>query len=139
MKLRFKLNEKEMGLNAIFGELEAKIMEILWEMGPLKGKIIHQEITKEKKLAYTTILTVLDRLSKKGFIEKIQKPHSIIFIPTVKKEEFKKFLVKQLINSAVNISNELAISTFADTFSKIDPKELEKISKLIKDKLNEKK
>lgn len=138
MKLRFKLDAQNKGLKALFGELEAEILQILWEKGPLKGKEIHEEIERKKKIAYTTVLTVLDRLSKKGFLEKRKEFRFIIFEPTISRQDFQALVTRQLITSALNISDEIAISAFLDIFSKMDPEEIEKLSKFIEEKLNEK-
>lgn len=138
MKLRFKLGSKEKGLRAVFGELEAEIMDILWENSPLSGREIYEKVVKKKKVALTTVLTVLDRLSKKGYVEKRQGTRSTIFTPSKKREDFEKFLAKQLISSATSLSNDIVVSTFVDIFSRVDPKMLEKLSKIIEERLNEK-
>ncbi len=138
MKLRFKLDASERGLQAVFGELEAQILQILWERGALKGKEIHEEMGRKKKIAYTTVLTVLDRLSKKGFLKKRKEFHFTVFEPTISRQDFQTLVTRQLITSALNISEELAISAFLDIFSNLNPEELEKLSKFIEEKLNEK-
>ena len=48
------------------GELEQRIMELLWAADePRSVADVHQELGKERELAYTTVMTVLDRLAKK--------------------------------------------------------------------------
>lgn len=138
MKLRFKLDAQSKGLQALFGELEAEAMGILWEKGPLKGKEIFEEMKRKRKIAYTTVLTVLDRLSKKGFIKKRKEFRSTLFIPSISREDFQSVVTRQLVRSAINISNELAISAFLDIFSKMEKEELTKLSEFIKEKINEK-
>ncbi|MGQ9618936.1 MAG: BlaI/MecI/CopY family transcriptional regulator [Candidatus Aminicenantia bacterium] len=134
MRLKVRLGTEQKGIKLIFGELESEIMEILWEKGEAKGKEINQQL--KRNIAYTTVLTVLERLRKKGFVEKRKEGRTFIFSPQIKKENFEAFLTKQLIKSAINISPELAISTFADIFSEMDIKEVKKISDLIEEKLN---
>ena len=51
-------------LTPLSEELERPLMEILWAKGPTKGKDLHEEIRRQRDIAYTTALTVLDRLSK---------------------------------------------------------------------------
>ncbi len=138
MKLRFRLDAQNKGLEALFGELEAEIMQILWEKGALKGREIYEEVRKKREIAYTTVLTVLERLSKKGFIKKKKGPRSTEFISSISKEDFKSLVTYQLIRSALNISESLAISNFIDIFSEMHPEELEKLSKFIKERLSEK-
>ena len=48
------------------GELEQRIMELLWAADEARSVAdVHQELGKERELAYTTVMTVLDRLAKK--------------------------------------------------------------------------
>ncbi len=138
MRLRFKLNAPNKGLKALFGELEAEIMEILWEKGPLKGREIFEEMGRKRKIAYTTVLTVLDRLSKKGFIKKQKDVGSIIFVPSISKKDFQVLVTDRLIRGAIDISEDLAISAFLDIFSKMDTDKIEKLTKFIEEKINEK-
>src|SRR5580698_782009 len=49
------------------GELERAIMDVLWEASEsLTVRQVSEQLT-ERDLAHTTVMTVLDRLSKKGF------------------------------------------------------------------------
>lgn len=49
------------------GGLETKVMDVLWNtLSPLSVRQVHDSLTPTSDLAYTTILTVLDRLAKKG-------------------------------------------------------------------------
>ena len=49
------------------GGLETKVMDVLWNtLSPLSVREVHDSLAPSSDLAYTTILTVLDRLAKKG-------------------------------------------------------------------------
>jgi BlaI family transcriptional regulator, penicillinase repressor len=49
------------------GELERRVMDQLWDAGrPQSVREVHTVLAGERDIAYTTVMTVLDRLSKKG-------------------------------------------------------------------------
>lgn len=51
------------------GELEQRVMELLWSARePQSVADVQAELGKERTLAYTTVMTVLDRLAKKGLV-----------------------------------------------------------------------
>lgn len=51
------------------GELELVVMDILWSRStPLSVRDVHETIAADRDLAYTTVMTVLDRLAKKGAV-----------------------------------------------------------------------
>lgn len=52
---------------ALLGDLEQAVMDILWRRRePMSVREVHEELSAERDLAYTTVMTVLDRLAKKG-------------------------------------------------------------------------
>lgn len=53
------------------GDLEQRILELLWVAGSARSVAdVHADLTRERELAYTTVMTVLDRLAKKGLVER---------------------------------------------------------------------
>jgi predicted transcriptional regulator len=57
------------GVNRL-GDLERAIMDVLWETAsPLTVREVSEQLT-ERDLAHTTVMTVLDRLAKKGFAKR---------------------------------------------------------------------
>jgi len=54
---------------AAMGELEQAVMDILWNRREsLSVRDVHELLARDRDLAYTTVMTVLDRLAKKGFV-----------------------------------------------------------------------
>ena len=54
---------------ALIGELEQAVMDILWSRSaPLSVRDVHELMAPDRDLAYTTVMTVLDRLAKKGLV-----------------------------------------------------------------------
>lgn len=60
-------NDKPAGLSSL-GHLEIAVMEILWKQGESNVHQVAQRL--ERPLAYTTVMTTLDRLFKKGWLER---------------------------------------------------------------------
>ena len=53
------------------GELEQRVMELLWASDePRSVADVHAVLSAERELAYTTVMTVLDRLAKKGRVDR---------------------------------------------------------------------
>jgi predicted transcriptional regulator len=53
------------------GELERAIMEVVWSAGgPVTGREVVDELARARPVAYTTVLTVMDRLISKGMLVK---------------------------------------------------------------------
>lgn len=56
---------------SVLGDLELAVMEVLWRNdGPASVRGVHERLRGDRGVAYTTVMTVLDRLSKKGVVER---------------------------------------------------------------------
>jgi predicted transcriptional regulator len=54
-----------------FGELEQAIMQVVWSAeGPVTGREVVDQLTRSRPVVYTTVLTVMDRLARKGILQK---------------------------------------------------------------------
>jgi len=81
--MRLLFLSKKKGINSLSDELELPLMEILWTRGSMKGRDLYEEIRLTKNIAYTTALTVLARLSKKGVVKKDRRSGVILFSPRI--------------------------------------------------------
>ena len=68
-------------------ESEQEIMMIIWEYEePVSRFQVEEKLNVEKNVAPSTILTLLTRLEKKGFIQKVRNGKSNLYVPLVEKE-----------------------------------------------------
>jgi predicted transcriptional regulator len=109
-------------------------MEILWTKGSMKGRDLYEEIRVTKRIAYTTALTVLDRLSKKGFIRKDRESGAILFTPAVSRGEYQGAVTGDLLRRAFDVSPDLAVSAFTDIYSKTHGDQIGRLEELIEGK-----
>lgn len=98
----------------ILGDLEQKIMDILWESKtPLSVKEVVEKINSD--CAYTTIMTVMKRLCEKELLVRKLNGKTFVYVPYKKREEFAQGRLKDLFNSIIHSYGELAISQFVDS------------------------
>lgn len=121
----------------ILGRLEQEILEILWAKGEATGKAIFADIKSTREIAITTVLTVLERLSKKKYIQKIKGESVFIFKPAYTKEEFAREVSNEMLKDIFEISTGGACASFVDTLADTDPVELDRLSALIEHKKKE--
>jgi predicted transcriptional regulator len=70
------------------GDLEREVMTQLWESaGPLTVRQVHELVAHERGLAYTTVMTVLDRLAKKGVVTRQKADRAYLYTPAQTREE----------------------------------------------------
>lgn len=121
----------------ILGRLEQEILDVLWARGEATGKAVFSEIKGTREIALTTVLTVLERLWKKGFVRKAKGDSVYIFSPAYTKEDFAKEVSSEVLKGIFEISKSGACASFVDALADTDPVELDRLSVLIEKKKKE--
>ena len=121
----------------VLGHLEREVMEALWATGGASGKEVYDEIRKRRAIALTTVLTVIERLVKKGLVKKERGETVYLFSPALTKEEFARKVSGDVLRGILEISTSSASASFVDMLADTDPKELERLSELIEKKKKE--
>jgi predicted transcriptional regulator len=111
--------------------LELEVMNVIWELGECTSADVIAEFTKIRKLANTTIRTVLANIRKKGYLEVVPSIEPRIrFRPSVTKRTVTRRTVRQLLSNMFSDSPREAIAFLLEE-EKIDAGELAEIRKLL--------
>ena len=127
---------REEGLETTLGTLECQVMDALWSgtdsMCVDDVRRILQDSGKES--AYTTIMTTLARLHKKGFLERTMKGRAYYYTSRISKRELGTSVTKQVIDGLLATFAEPAMSYFVDALGENDPDKLDALAQLIRAK-----
>lgn len=107
------------------GELEQQVMDILWEHKQCSARDILTKLEKDRKLAYTTVATILQRLYDKGLVTRKDDKLGHIYAPKVSKEKFSKNIAQSFLKKFINSFGDTAIASFAESIDKL-PKQKRK-------------
>ncbi len=99
------------GLEKFFGKLEAEVMEIVWENNPITIKRVIHFLNKKHAYAYTTIMTIMNRLVKKNVLHREKKGHSFIYLPQIGKQEFLEKSAEEIITSLMADYLDITVNT----------------------------
>lgn len=112
-----------------FGDLEAVVMEHLWSAdGPLTVREVLERIDRRPPLAYTTILTVMDKLHRKGFLERERHGRAYRYHPTKDRADHTAELMHELLSGSGDFA--VTIHRFLDHMS---PTEVENLKRALRD------
>lgn len=78
--------------------LELECLRALWKLGEANVKDVRLALTGNRNLAYTTVLTLLDRLARKGGVERKRVGRAFVYSPAVDREALRKLAVKELVD-----------------------------------------
>lgn len=113
------------------GELEAAVLGVLWsQAGALSVRDVLQKIRRKPALAYTTVLTVLDRLHAKGLVVREKQGKAFHYAAAMSREAwFGERAAREL--SRASADGDAVLMAFLDSTERSDPALLEKLSALI--------
>lgn len=83
-----------------FGELEAVVMERLWDReGPTTVRQVFEDIVVGREIAYTTVMSTMDNLHRKGWLERERSGKAFRYWPVLTKEEHSARLMREAFHS----------------------------------------
>lgn len=79
--------------------LELQCLKALWSLGEGSVRAVQQALEPERRLAYTTVMTIMDRLAKKGAVERRKSGRSFVYAPVLTRETLRRLAVRDLVDS----------------------------------------
>jgi predicted transcriptional regulator len=109
------------------GPLETEILNLVWELGSATVKDIHDRILSnpDRELAYTSVTTVLNRLTQKGWLKCDKQERSFIWHPLLSAAEAQSIQAYEQLQQFLAVGNPDVVAAFAD---RLDRSSIEQIA-----------
>src|SRR5271156_4928947 len=120
------------------GPLEFDVMEAIWTFGTSNVRDVVGRL--ERKLAYTTVMTTLDRLFKKGLLEREMTDRAFVYSPRFTREDWDRQRAGEMMAGFLagpNESREMLLSCLVDAVGTHDAMLLDELEKKIQRKREE--
>lgn len=119
--------------NQILGELEAEIMEVVWKLETASVRDVLEKINLKRKIAYTTIMTVMSRLYDKGVLKRnLDVSGAYVYRAAKTREGFFAAASKKMINGLLSDYGEVAVAQFLDAVESSNLDDLKKWKRKLK-------
>src|SRR6202142_2927487 len=104
-------------------ELESEVMEAVWGTGESSVRAVMGVLNKRasKPRAYTTYMTIMARLHKKGVLDRRREGKTDLYAPTLDRDEFMALRAGAEVEGLVAQYGEVALSHFARQVASLDP------------------
>ena len=115
------------------GPLEAEILNIVWELGSVTVKDVHERILADpdRELAYTSVTTVLRRLTEKGWLACDKQERTFSWRPMVTRSEAEVLKAHEHLHRFLAVGNPDVVAAFADSLDSASLEQLEAIAQRI--------
>jgi predicted transcriptional regulator len=82
-----------------FGELEAVIMQRVWDHDrPVTVRELFDELVLQRAIAYTTVMTTMDNLHRKGWLARAKEGKAYRYTATASREEYSARLMREALD-----------------------------------------
>ena len=80
------------------GQLQLQVMEVVWRLGRATVAQVHEALAGSRKIAYTTVLTTMRALERRGMVSHEQVGRAYVFEPLVSREKYAASSVHRLVD-----------------------------------------
>lgn len=113
------------------GELEQKIMKTVWRRQECSIKEIQKELGRNRKRAYTTVATIVQRLQDKGLLKRTENDQAFLYSPKLSKQSYGKNLTQSFFKKFFNSFPDVAMASFAETIESLPKEKRDYLLKLL--------
>jgi BlaI family transcriptional regulator, penicillinase repressor len=77
---------------------ELEIMKVVWRLGPCTVRQVYEALLEERKIAYTTVMTMMNILETKGFLKKKADNKAYVYTPSKPEKQVIRAMVRDFVN-----------------------------------------
>ena len=111
---------------------ELELMKLVWSRGQATVRDVYEALLEERRIAYTTVMTMMNVLEKKGHLRKKAAGRSFVYRPTRPQRQVIGGMVREFVERVFGGSAEPLLVHLVD--ERLSPEELDALAKRIRDK-----
>ena len=122
----------------MLGPLEMQVMNVAWSVGRCSVRDVVEKLNS--RLAYTTVMTTLDRLFKKGLLEREKSERAFLYSPALSSQDWERRRAGDLVAGFLagpEPSRDLLLSSLVDAVGQHDAMLLDELEEKIRRKRRE--
>lgn len=113
------------------GETEMEVLHIVWELGKASVNDVRDRLLEKRKVAYTTVMTVMKNLANKGYLSFENVNNTYLYSAHEKPEKVRGSVLHGILDKVFLGSKTELIQALVDN-EQLDKNEIEEIESLIK-------
>jgi BlaI family transcriptional regulator, penicillinase repressor len=111
-------------------ELELEMLKIIWRIGPSTGRQVQDALVSFRDLAYTSVLTILNIMTRKGYLKRSRGEGGYVYSARVTEHSTTGRMLRDMVDRVFNGSASALMLKLLET-ADLDPDELKQLRKLI--------
>lgn len=109
---------------------ELEILQVLWKNGPSTVRAVHDQLSNDRNVGYTTVLKIMQVMAEKRLVTRDESERSHVYAPAVEEKSVKRRLVSDLLDKAFDGSAaQLVMQALSD--KRASAEDLKQIRRLL--------
>ena len=126
------------GLAKVLGDLEARVMQAVWDLGrPVPARAVHERVAKGHPVAPLTVITVLNKLVGKGLLSRAKRDDLLHYRARMTRDEFMAQVSRRVVEGILSLGPDAVAASMVDVLAERDPEQLAELVRLIRRRLRE--
>ena len=106
-------------------------MKIVWQLEKATVRDVYEELLKHRKIAYTTVMTMMKILETKKHLKKTQEDRAYVYRPSKPKQQVLSGMVREFVNRVFNGSAEPLLMHLIEDEA-LTAKDLDEVTRMIR-------
>jgi BlaI family penicillinase repressor len=117
----------------VLTDLELEVMKAVWRLGEATVRDVYNDLATKRKLAYTTVLTMLGILEQKGYLKKNAGERAYVYRPAQPQKKVVGNIVQEFVNRVFSGAAKPLLVHLAES-REISQEDLDEIGRLLKER-----
>ncbi|MGI8706771.1 MAG: BlaI/MecI/CopY family transcriptional regulator [Actinomycetota bacterium] len=118
-------------LAEVLGPLESEIMDVVWDHAEVTVRDVHESLSANRPIAYTTVMTTLGRLAEKGLVKRLEDQPAHRYRPLVSREQYARSTVQSVVDWLIDRFPDPAVAYLVDAVEKEDDQVVDRLREAI--------
>jgi BlaI family transcriptional regulator, penicillinase repressor len=118
---------------AVLTNQELEIMKVVWNRGSSTVREVYEELLKRRRIAYTTVMTMMGTLEQKGRLRKSEQGRAYVYMPVESQTKVVGSMVQEFVKRVFNGSATPLLVHLVENMEG-DGEQIEEIRSLLKEK-----
>jgi BlaI family penicillinase repressor len=112
---------------------ELEIMKIVWRSGASTVRGVYEDLLERRRIAYTTVMTMMNILEQKGYLKKTQKDRAYVYQASKPQKQVIRGMVREFVDRVFNGSAEPLLLHLVED-RRLSEEDLDEIRRMLREK-----
>lgn len=106
-------------------------MKVIWKLEKATVRQVYETLLERRRIAYTTVMTMMNILEQKGYLNKCQADRAFVYQPAQPQKQVIRSMVREFVDRVFNGSAEPLVAHLVED-RRLTESDLEEIRRMIK-------